>query len=785
MKRQRATGDELKQEINKIIADTKVLGVEAKLRAIFTLENGDLQSVAWRDVKNDRQFWLGVIKALDLVNYEAVTETGNQQFGYPEMTEILGQKITGDMISGTNIAGLPETDQATMAKKQFMSYMSWYDSDAKFHFLVVYGYYRRLIGELVDYARTQEHTPVCTAINIAEKPIITQDVTETYYVASIFKLMVTYGPPHIYFFYMTKQADTVFVIKQGRDKTHNIPTNGPITSVLKFYEAGVFYIVISGERDDKLLRFKQGDINNVTLIDHFRVDANTFDDVSYGSMSQFSYFPTNTKSTTNLRDLQLVTIPQLKNMNPQPIRSIADLTSKEKRLFVSTQSSINANRKVTAQEAIIVRDFRIKEKKQSPTVLTNMSMLSDLSIEELRAITEQTGHVYVQTEYQYGKLFSTLKEDIRMPKFVEKATEQGGALADKDYVEGNMRCMAVKVIRLPSRASTAPESKYYTYVAMLTRRYTKNVGDYETVLYIVLYDMTKPKSFTSVVLPSFMHRNNARTTYTVAELNIVFHTSSLFYVEVQEKVVDLDVDVDAYGFVNSQLVSYDFQFDERSPPVLFVESEKEREMMMTIKGSNVLIKDEDERAALVKDGALFEEVRKANYKVYDYRHDIDPSRTSKYDCIFYRYNVFKSSGRLIFYKTGTERPSIADVYIDGLNPRSTKSIMPIVSASSRDLCLLNMEQLVLESYETLGGQLAFKRYGLPQIIKLTAVEQTLPAYDKATYSLSTKLQQSLTISASSSHCIFCGQPDGVKDTLTNYHYCGKLCQRLFCTTNRW
>lgn len=792
MKRSRSTADELRQEINRIVNDTRLVTTEDKLKAIFALDDGNLKTVAWRDVKDDRKFWMTVIEALELVNYEAITETGNQNFGYPEITRILGQTLANRMLEGFNAMGLAQTESYYIAKSQFIKYMLLYIDDAKFHFLVVYGYFLKVSDALkIPYEETRRQETACLSISPVAKSILIEDVTESFHVFTIFKLVMPHGAPRIYTFYMTKDATAPttyqFVIQLGGGDKVILTMNGPITSVLKFYYTGNFYIVIKGEKDQKLLKFKHDELKKVTVVDRFSLDPDKFDDAIYGKLLDRIAFPTNTKSVTYLRDLLLIRQERFQSMNPQPIRKLNELSTKEKGLFVKARDSGVAlnNRQLDKKEFVIVNALRPKSKPSTAT------KLSDLSIAEVRAITEGTGFVYLQTEYEYGRLFEVLKDDKKV-KFVEAESALGGALADVDHKPGDLRCMATKILRLPFRTGVSPENTANIHIAMLVRRYTKaGGGAYDTLLYLFSYRNTKnvyePDLFAEVVLPPFTHTDDADTTYSIAEMNLIFHTPRLFYVEVKEKAFTQKFGGgDDFAFVNSQLISYDFQFDEKSPPTLLVESVREREMMRTKRDARLELKDEREREMLFLDGALFEEVRKQGYKVYDYRHDIDAQRVSKYDCIFYRYNVVKAKGRLIFYKKGEQRPSVADIYIDSLRPQDIITITPSQKTSSNDLCFLSMARLVQLSYETLEGGTMLKSHTEPQILKLISAGERLPDYDKNTYSLSAKLQQSLTISSalSPTHCVFCGQSGGVKDSLTNYHYCDRLCQRLFCTTNR-
>ena len=763
-KRTRGTAGDIRQTL-----EDPELSKEAKLIAIFSTPKAakegedDFEFKVYPvDVKVDKALWVDVIKGLELIDYESLTETGNAAFGFPEISEILGQKIAGEMTTKQHSFGLTMMTANMSAKDLFMSYMLWYDEDARFHYLIAYAYFLKLKKKLVSYARTQEHPEM----QVDALKLVVKDVSALYHVNTYFRLYLGGGEarkPSVYTFRMLKRKNVKeFIFEIVLEKRiYPVPMSGAITSVLKFLYAGEFFIVVSGELDNVLLRFPaDGKLpSHVTIVHHFVLDASRFNDVTYGKVRDSYPVPTNTKSATNLRDLALLDLSLFTEMKEQPIRKVAELSKEEKAIYIAAQSDPNAdrdNRELKPEEVVIVQEMRGEG--------IRPERLSELTVPELRAIATKTGHVYLQTAYEYGGLLSKLQDDARI-RFVEAANEheQSSIMQESEYKPNALRCLTTKVVGVPFATTS-------TFVAMLVRRY----GKVETRLYLFEYKeitMT-PHAFVYVVLPPFLHTNTTLTTYRLDEMNLIFHTPSIFYVEVRERVDKKFVDSpeDEYQFVTSELVTYDFKFleDEEAQP-------------------KVLTTDEVERSQIFPDAELFEEVRKHNYKVYDYRHEIDPSRSSVYDCLFYRYKPGERVGRLIFYKRGAERPTIIDTYVPDLKPHHILYFKSLAENDNNDLCL--MAHLVQEITEAMDGTIVYgKTPTEPHFLKFSVPElAVLPLYNKDKYSLSAQLDKKLTLSKkkTTTQCVFCGHHDGVKDTVTNLVYCDRLCQRLYCKTNRW
>ena len=725
MQRVREPIDELKAEIEQIVSDER-LTVDQRITRIFQLRkpaevsaedvkreglNFWLNRGEWAKLKTDREFWLDIIKRLGFVDVEAVNEMGNKLFSLPEIAQILGESMAYSMINTMSLFDLSTMDQQSFAKDQFMNYMLWYDETASMNYLVLYGRFLAIQGQLVPLESTREHRS-----STSQPSLLVSTEPSTYNVVSNLTVVTGQTVRHSFFFYQQKSQDMPqpFVIQKGRD-TKQISVSGPILRVLKFFYAvpavGVqtrkdtVFVVLVGPDDNKLLRFSHLNIDDVLIVDKFIMNPDDFDDLVYANDREPYRFATNLKSSRTLEEMKVIDLSQFVKMMPQTIRRLSELTKEERR-------------KLLAQRE-----------------------------QNIARTTE--GYLDIQTEYDYGKLFIRLAEPLSV-RF------KSGQV---NYLVSQVELLAIKLIRVPLGGNAPTEY----HVVALVRQYTNNQGAYKLQLRFYRYQTTDRGQFTSFAsrifdLQNFLSPNTELFTFRVEHINLIFHTPTVFYIEVMER--RSDADQENFAFVNSQLLTFDFNYtaviDQTPPPVLL-----------------------DNKT--LKDIALFEEIRTRRYKVYDYRHDITPLGFAKYDAIFYRYNATKAKGRVIFYKANLDtQPSVADRQFDDLKPGQIISFVAL--SKHPDLAFMSFK--VVELQETLEGTFRMITLDAPVIVKLSVRDQ-LVTYTPDTLSLDTALIDNLSISSSKHlNCEFCSLRAKAKDDATGLLYCNTLCHHLSSYTHR-
>lgn len=719
MQRTRDEIDALKAEIEQLV-DDRVLTRDRKIDRLFRLRKPEevseadvkrdglnfwLNRGAWATLKLDREFWLDVIHRLGFVDVEATNEMGNKMFSLPEIASILGDDMAFRMMQQGNLFDLPVMEQQHYAKNQFMDYMLWYDERASMNYLVLYGRFLALNQQLVPLERTREHRQG----DIITAPRITSE--STYHVVSHLTV-VAQATTYAFFFYQQKQQQAPFVIQQGTQK-NEVPVTGPILRVLKFFypknttyvtpRDDTVFLVLWGPQDNKLLRFNHRNVHDVMVVDKFVMNPDDFDDLTYvNSDTQPTRFATNAKSAKSLDDLKIIDLSRLSAMLPQQIRRLADLTREEKR--------------------------RLAEQRQQ-----NMTR-------------ESVGYLDIQTEYDYGRLFARFPEPITVRFLHEQAI----------YQTGQVELLAVRLVRVPGERSEAA-----CHLAALVRQYTSNEGAFHLQLRLYRYQPTQGGQFTSfasriIRLDEFLTPSTESTRVTIAEMNLIFHTHSVFYVEVMERRTFLDQD--EFGYVTSRLVEFDFLY----APSLEV-----------VNDATISLVD-------VKDASLFEALRMQRYRLYDYRHDTvtTTSGSARYDAVFYRYNVVKAHARLIFYKAG-EFPTVVEYRLDQLKPHHLLSIVPLPKLPNIAFLSFKKEEL----RETPEGTFRIITLEEPSIVRLSLADgDEMTRYTPETFSLATQLQQKLTVSSTA--CVFCGDKAQARDKSTGKLYCDRLCQELACRSYR-
>lgn len=714
---------DLEVTINQIVDDKKV-SRDKKIERIFEITKPEevsqedhkkiglnfwLNEGEWTQLKFDHKFWLDVIRALGFVEVEAVNNMGNKIFSLPEIASILGDDMAFRLMQQGNLFDLPAMEQQIYAKQQFMEYMLWYDEHASMNYLVLYGRYLAIKDQLVSIQETRVHRQGDTNVS---NNIVAMD--STYHVVSNLTV-VSQSTVYAFFFYQKKGMDAPLVIQQGRN-TKEVPVSGPILRVLKFFypKASIFsnparrmdtvYLVLMGPDDNKLLRFSHLNIQDVLVVDHFKMVANDFDDLVYASDIQATRFATNTKSVTKLENLHLVDLGRLCEMAPQAIRPLSSLTRAEK--------------------------VKLLEQRQTQTA------------------SDTPGYLDIKTEYDYGKLYVRFAEPITV-RFVQESS----------YTDGQVELLAVKIIRLPSE-----RSELSCHIATLVRQYTNDMGEFNLQLRFYRYNALQNGQYTSAAsriirLENFLTRNTELTKSSIHEMNIVFHTDTIFHVEVMEHRVIMGED--EFGVVNSQLLEFDFLYN-RSLEVI--------PDIVTLPQTPGM--------------ALFEDARLQKYKIIDFRNDtlpISAPRERRYDAIFYRYNMVKAYARFLFYKLSDGVPTIVECRIDQLKPNHLMGFVSIPSPPGLAFILFGTEELT----ETSDGRLTYQQSDTPSIAKITLSDKTKlgPYENDESFTLSSNLATKLTITKPIS-CSFCGDKAHMKDTKSGKCYCDHFCQRLFCQTYR-
>jgi hypothetical protein len=716
MQRLRETIEALKAEIEQTVDDRR-LTRDKKIERIFQLRmpekvedglNVWLNRGDWVELKRDREFWLDVIHRLGFVDVEATNEMGNKMFSLPEIAAILGDDMAYRMMQQGNLFDLPSMEQQTYAKKQFMDYMLWYDESASMNYLVLYGRYMALKMQLVPIEVTREHQPGGGKSNKLIETMNSRSATPESAYNVVSNLTVVAGDSvYPLFFYQQKEEGNAmprpFVIQQGTNKKE-IAVSGVIMRVLKFFypkqtsfattRIDTVFIVLWGPDDNKLLRFSHLNVQDVMVVDKFVMNPEDFDDLTYASDLQPTRFATNTKSARGLDTLITVDLTKFSGMLPQTIRRLADLTREEKR--------------------------KLAEQRQQ-----NLPR-------------ETQGYLNVQTEYDYGRLFMRFAEPVSV-RFSQDLAK---------YTTGQVELLAVKLIRVPIE-----RNELFCHLATLVRHYTSNEGDYDLQLRLYRYQATVGGQFTSFAsrifrLENFLTPDTDLAHFAIAQLNVIFHSETIFYIQVMERRVFFNED--EFRFVSSQLLEFDFQY----------------------KASLELIPG-DVSLATIKDASLFEEARKQNYRLYDYRHDtMSIIASSRYDAIFYRYNAVKAYARLIFYKSGVV-PTVAEYRVDQLKPQHLIGFVPLPKQPSLAFMSYKMEEL----RETVEGEFRILTLDTPLIVKFSLPDTPMTPYTPETLSLASKLHH--THLSAPLVCTMCGETTHMKDSKTGKLYCDTFCQKLY------
>jgi hypothetical protein len=521
--------------------------------------------------------------------------------------------------------------------------------------------------------------------------------------------------------------------------------------VLKFVDRSYIYLVISGPDDDKLIKINDIAPFDVAVFDFFKLPVEQFDDLLYYSIATNTAVATNIKSVNNVNQMQYLDLDKFEKMGTEKERlELSALSTEDRKRLIEERNPAGDFLKVE-DKAVLVKLRRGK------TDNLEGIRFQDITLYEKNYIRRATNFPTLSVPYGVSDLFKPLILPTA-PVFKFNAPS---------YIRGDLECLAAKIIPLtPGIARTIYRFKeavptnqddlvarLYFYLAVLARRYENAKGDYTLQLYIFKYrkddssigkgDTFRPiESHVITLTKPFMPKNTEDAIYSVKEMNLIFHTTSVFYVELMMERQNLRIgfaSLSEFVMVGSELIDFGFKF----PPLGL-----------------------SRPLPAIQDAALFEEVKQRGYKIYDYRHNVVPDQVVKFDCIFYRYNYEKNNARFIFYKRGTRVASVADIYIADFKPLSIRAISPI--RLQNGLCYFTI---------------ARTRNPQPLIVKIVMQHDFL-LYDPTQFSLAASLQASLSLKEYPPFCVYCGEIEPKAKDLENGHlYCDDLCQRLYCTTN--
>jgi len=703
---------------------------------IMSRETGQLifrnKPELWNALKQDESFWTDVLEVIGVPTFQALNEDENATFGVDQVMDTLGEGWYGEADTLFELSKMDPRTQKRTVRGAFLKYMSWYDKAATPNFLIVYAHATK--ADLVLISTTLTH-PVAEPI-ITPVPIPT--ALELVSVKSVYIISTldyhTNTNHYKYFFYMKKPTEEnktlQFSVKLEDIELH-VPTNGVITRILKFFYRGTVMVVISGPKDDMLIRFTYNmKPERLIVVKEFKLRAILeWDDLIYVDASQPTNFATNVKSVANPDELVVVDLALLSIM-----RSIGSLFPDEKKKFFDinrerTSVSYGERTLTNGEREIVIRD---RKRKGNFLTLPIEVKLKDITTEDLAAIQKLEFDIPLYDANTFDIVTYNISALPSLPVF---------KFNEPRYVMGQVESLGWKVIRVPYERR---EDRFH--LAVLARKYLNNEGAFTVWIYI--YGYTKntkgvyvPESGKAKWIdlemagdeeksrnPLVLERDTQRTKYTVKEFNVIFHNNQC-YVEIMQ----LATPSKQIKMMSSEIFNFtpDYSISMTRAPTY------------------------------VMDGAFLKLMAQNHYKMYDYRHDVVVNRL--FDCIFTKYDYTLRQIRIIIYKSnenGRAPPSIADI-------RGTLDGPGIILLSPRHITT-NLCNILFES-----------KPDRPFKISLKKDRHLEPLPDN--YSLSTSLS-GMAIERPHAHCAFCGTGKARKDLESGYFYCDRVCQHLFCKT---
>lgn len=743
---------ELETEIERIARGTKESQTQ-KIERIFDLGQPvpsteerillfGFSPQLWDVLKRNNEFWIDIVKAIGLPNYEE----GRVVFGNQQIYERIDLDRFSEFVASVEgYTKLSKNEQITAIRQVFYNYMRWYDAEASIQFLVLYMQYLKIKGEgkersdLVSLDYTKQHvkatrpafketvipsaTSTTSTTTTAEEvsPPLTVKLVENLYIGTTMTIL---SPTRSYIFILQmnkKDKGRLFTIRfDGVDQT--IPTEGIITRILKFVSLNILYVVISGESDSILVRiqFTKAGAPFTTDPAFPPLNADLFDDLLYYDTSKDTTFATNMKSVSSFDELLRFDVSVLSGLKGS--RAVfKDLTKAQKAQLQkqNLQEVKGIYREISEEEKDALSKLR---KKQGRGVVKNdKTIFRELDTEELEYIHKEIGYIDLENMFiRYSQLMKKIVEPI-VPVF---------RWGPHTYVKNDLEVLAVKLIHIPHVGSL----QLFT-LAVLVKKYTSNIT-WDTQLYALQYsfvnDTFKVERVKVLEVTDFLMDNRA-----VVSFNLIFHDTNFFYIQ----VIQGGVKPQQLITRNSLTLEFDFRYSR----------------IAQLSGLSPQV--------VIKDYKLLNTLAHNGYRIYDFRHNVVPLVSSKFDAVFYKYDYERERARLIFYKAREDRPGIADTYIDNLSPNRIIAIIPIQSANY--ICYVQIRP-------SAPGKTSF--------FSIVGKQTSLLSLDDK-FSLATQFKTNLTLETTP-FCTFCGTYTHTNDNVTKNYYCNNLCQLLFCTTNQ-
>lgn len=297
--------DQLVEQINAIVLDRRLV-FNQKVKSIFEIgkQASDylnnqtlwLKKDTWNALKKEIGFWETVIEKIQtsaekqFLNLGAVNEKGNLVFGMAEIANILGNTTLTDEITKALLLH-PDEKQKSVAQRLFINYIRWHDkSPMCFGYVALYARYLAITGQLVPLEIAKEHRdslPLTTAKDVKYAFVSYLAVTASVTV----KNRRETGQ---YLFTQEKDA-LLFTITIG-DERATVETQGTITRMIKFVYNFDLMLVLSGPRDNKLVRLRLDRLDSIEVISPFVLDPDLFEDLLHIDLDKPHRFASHMKA---------------------------------------------------------------------------------------------------------------------------------------------------------------------------------------------------------------------------------------------------------------------------------------------------------------------------------------------------------------------------------------------------------------------------------------------------------------------------------------------------------
>lgn len=723
-------------------------------------------AITWSVLKLDREFWLEITRTLNVPDYEAIDTNNTATFGVNQILNAIGGDFFTQLTQlpslleneqETDFYSLSEAQQRKKVRDAFYNYMTWYDSEASIHFLVLYAYYLRIKNQALPIDITMQHRkasdplfkntsiPTTTLVKEEEVKVIESSssspppleivVDNEFFFHTQIRIV---DKANVYLFFLEMQkrkGGRVFTVSLDKQE-EDVATKGVITDVIKFVSFSTIYAVLIGPIDNILLRINFTDPFPLRVDHDFpRLDPTLFDDLVYHDARVITKVATNRKSVDSLDTLRLIDLSIFmdldKRLGDEKLLTKAEKKRHMQQLLRERDHSYTKDRELTSQEKELLAELRLEEGRGR--VANDTTQFNELNLSDSRYIRRRL-NLYVKEDILYTR---PLVKPLA-PVFKSRIDDNG---KDTIFVKDDVEVIAARVINVPYTGRP-----FLFTLVVLARKY---VTDSESTLHLYTYrynsnatqDYVADRSQILDVCEFLLDKSSHR----VREFNLIFHVSTYFFhIEViYESLIGEQVTVRS-----SDLLYYNFEFRVSLPGALTPNPSLE-----------------------IKDYKLIDTVRRHNYRIYDFRHhrvldtDVYVS-VAKFDAIFYKYDYKEESARVIFYKAREDKPGIADITVKLLAPNFMIGFTPMRSAG-------NLTFMQLKSLPT----------NTTALYRIRGTDTSLKPQDDQ-FTLATHLNASLTLRERPPFCTFCGGYTDTFDLKSSFYYCDELCQLLFCATNR-